>query len=265
MGRIWTRPRTPVAVRLANGEHPQGAVVLNRKNPITRGAAFCAICNGAEPIFDTSGSPIVYSAAGAYALGVAPKMRWAAEGATASFKSKKTMPVIGTGDYTIAARVICLSDAASNLYYFSHSYQIGLGQRSGQLQVFSVAADSLFSGISPAVGDIHTVVACRKGTERAIYIDGVQTATDTQATNLTDVEEMEFFAWGDGAYGLPNSRGVEWGAFWPNRCLSDSEIKELHEDRYCLFAPANDAPFRYLEAVPPATGEDNAIFMGSNF
>jgi len=101
-----------------------------------------------------------------------------------------------------------------------------------------------------------------------LFLDGVADGVDTSAGgNLTAVSatagigqaDLNANSWLNGSIALV----YIWRGSLP---VADYILaKKLNADPYQLWEPVPDAPFLPSEAIPPATGEDNAILMASNF
>lgn len=253
MGRILTRPRTPVAAQLRNGSRlPCGMVVLNHTHPRASDLICAYVLNG-HAVKD---------------LVTGIKATPAASTDVPTFR-----PGMGL-DFTLPDNLVCdgvyqrsqsLSEytflARVNPSNIGSSHQMIFGSPGTGYLYFDIASGKFFSkdnGFSPngilgtttvTVGTWYDVAfTLGEDNARALYIDGREDATATPSgSGGTRQEEFRIGEYGSSAlnyYGL-----VQYVYFFKKR-LSVGEIKSFAARPYQIISAANDRAFLYSAAAP---------------
>jgi hypothetical protein len=264
MGRIWTRPRTPVAAQLLPpGRKAFGKVALEPQDSISRSLLhYWDFRNHDNALSDLAGRAAMQKNVN-QAWESSPTGRGVRTG---DYEGSNGPTVnVGTGDFTFVFNFYLLDLPDTNNYFGEIGiYNPGFVYRNpvpgSKLRVFWGSSNDFNDlEINALNQHICTVVTRSNGVLYA-YLNGRKsTSSFSVGTSLNDVYTY------NGGFQTIRIDRVDLALRIYSRAVSDAEARRFYEDLNAGLKPASDAPFRYSEAIPPATGEDNAILMASNF
>lgn len=261
MGRIITRPRTPVAAQLLRPDiKPHGSLILkpgHSDRPNVLAVLYDdKLHNGVRDLSTRN----FLDATGGFAY---THRGISLDATTTKFVSSKTTGI--TTKFSAVLKMRRTSDHAGA--YMCGQYAIGqlkwgLYYQSsnntyyGYLRPTSSGTGLLTFGV---LDDTYPIAfgLSWDGTTFKGFVDGLY---HSQVTRTGTMPDAEFRINDQETITQEHELSLVWDYLLP-----DAAMKEYTARPYQLFQAANDAPFRYSEAIPPVTGEDNAILMASNF
>lgn len=261
MGRIITRPRTPVAAQLLRPDiKPHGSLIL-KPGHSDRPNVLAVLYNdklhngvrdlARQDLLSASGN-FSYTHRGIHL-----------DATTTELVSGKTTGI--TTAFSAVLKMRRTSDAAGAYMcgqYLPDQLKWGLYYQTSNNTYYGylrpTASGSAFLNFG-VLDDTYPIAfgLSWDGTTFKGFVDGLY---HSQATKTGIMPDAEFRINDQETITQEHELSLVWDYLLP-----DAAMKEYTARPYQLFQAANDAPFRYSEAIPPVTGEDNAILMGSNF
>jgi hypothetical protein len=268
MGRIWTRPRTPVGAALRNNSaKPLGALALNKNHPLYRDVLlFLDFNQGIGDFRDLT--------AGRFATNNGCTWGRSPYGMAATYENDGGVVPWDLGSNYGALTYIGIYENVTGSEWDSTGYLVD--GRSGSGNYWSVTNGS--GGQQNFAGRTHTnslyvdrgrvvIGVSQISTNTSLFgknfTTGVQSSSSNAGNQVSIGDGITLFRYHANNVG-PFLAPVHYLMIF-QRWLTAEQIFDIGRNPGQLLIPASDAPFRFSDEIPPATGEDNAILMASNF
>lgn len=248
MGRILTRPRTPVAARLLRrGEKAAGKLVLNRKDPINRGVLHVwDFRDEYVALSDLADSRTALIAHANSSWQDTPKGRGLNVTSSQDGTGGPTVSIGTNEDFSIVFNM-WLESAASNDYIGEFgAYDPGFNLRGTPLvpSVFWAGAHRPFASIPfDTLPAYQCIVYVRENGILYGYNNGVKSPT---TFSISDAINTAFTY--NGGFGTARATRTDLSLRIYSRALDDNEARRLSDDLNAGLVAANDAPFRFSVA-----------------
>lgn len=277
MSRLITRPRTPIAAQLLRPDkRPRGPNALKLSDPYTRNLIFSSTLLDNRNLATSLKGSIQGQAYFNKDIGIVCDATNQSDYLKFDSWTRNKL-AFGNNDFLIVGKAIYGSGGSgANPTLVSNG---DTGTDEWMLRYYRTAASLDFYGKGGSIrltssvlnlsdGEKFTFAVGRVGDLASLYFNGALSDTDTSAGGgLFSVSSLAGIGAADENVSRWWDGSIEFVHIWSG-VTSDSHIdiiQELELRPYRFIRPASDAPFLFPEEVPPVTGDDNAIFMASNF